>query len=126
MRLCALHHLQGGRTRTASFPQNRLLVRDVFKSKTHAVKIFLTSPSRSPTTLQGVLKVMVGRFSESYAGQCGSPEWFGFPVLANATQVVLTILASDCTCGSLPRSKEPLSTLSNAKGISIVCGARKM
>jgi hypothetical protein len=35
----------------------------------YASRIFLTSPSKSSTTLHGVLKVIVARLSESYAGQ---------------------------------------------------------
>ena len=44
------------------------------------------TPSGSFFTAQELLKIMVARFSEVYAGQVGSPLWPGVPVRAKLAQ----------------------------------------
>src|SRR5207248_2151226 len=92
---------------------------------------FKGSPTQSPRsglrllsssgTVLWLLNTIVGRSLALNAGQRGSFGVLGSPFRANAIQASLTLSASAGASGLLDVRRE-LLTLSNAKGISIVCG----
>src|SRR5262245_50085695 len=74
------------------------------------------------STRLSLLNTIVGRSVALKGVQRGSLGVFGLPVRANAIHVSLTLSASAIAPGPPPVRRVAALTLSNANGISIVCG----
>src|SRR5688572_18799500 len=74
------------------------------------------------TSLLSLSITIVGRSVALKGAQRGSFGVFGFPVLAKAIHASLTLSASATASGPPPVRRVAALTLSNANGISIVCG----
>src|SRR5688572_8096031 len=73
------------------------------------------------SALLSLLNTMVGQSLGLNAGQRGSLGVLGLPVRANASQALLTLSARAGASGLVAVRRDAF-TLSNAKGISMVCG----
>src|SRR5580765_1130907 len=79
------------------------------------------SPSGSFSTRLSLLKTIVGRSVALNAAHLGNRDVLGLPLLAKAIQAALTLSARAWASGLVDVRRDSLM-LSNANGISIVCG----
>jgi hypothetical protein len=78
-------------------------------------------PRGSFSMREGMSQIIVGRVSRVYRGQFGMEALLGLPLRAKAIRVPLIWAANCLASGPPPVIGAAISTLSNMKGMSIVC-----